>query len=316
MRVEICSVGVDVSKDRVEISEGGGVARMANKRQELEKYFSGLSVPARVAVESTSRYHVGVVEAAMACGHTVYLVDGFRLSRYRDAIGLRAKTDVTDAQLLSRYVAAEGERLVPYRAPPKAVQELRELLRARAQLKKNQVAVRLSLEGVEDGDLASSHAALDRQFGESIALIDRKLKRCLQESGYASDAARCLAIPGVGALNAAALVAAFHRGVFRSGDAFIAFLGLDVRVRESGRYSGRRKLSKRGDPELRRLLFNAARAGARTSTWRGYYEHLRTRGLSTTAACVVLARKIARVAFALLRNQTEYRPPGHVRQLT
>jgi len=64
------------------------------------------------------------------------------------------------------------------------------------------------------------------------------------------------AIPGVGPLTAMALVAVYHRGHFRSVDAFIAFMGTDVRVRESGQSRGRRKLTKKGDPELRRLLFN------------------------------------------------------------
>ena len=51
-------------------------------------------------------------------------------------------------------------------------------------------------------------------------------------------------------------------------------MGMDVRVRESGQWRGRRKLTKKGDPEIRRLLFNAApcrpdvaRYGSRI-TWR------------------------------------------------
>ena len=37
-------------------------------------------------------------------------------------------------------------------------------------------------------------------------------------------------------------------------------MGLDVRVRDSGTFRGRRKLTKKGDPEVRRLLYNAAMA--------------------------------------------------------
>lgn len=309
MKVEGVAVGVDVSRAQVEISMGGVVARVANDRANLQAFFRDLPMPARVAVESTNRYHVAAVEAAMECGHRVYLVDPFRLSRYRDAVGIRAKTDITDAQLLERYVTSEGEKLVPYRAPPKAVRRLRELLRARAQLRKTQVTIRQSLEDI--GELESTGAKLQQQYCQAIAVIDRKLKDCLKEAGYAAEASRCQGIPGIGPLNAAALVAVFHRAPFRNADAFIAFLGLDVRVRDSGRYRGRRKLTKRGDPELRRLLFNAARAGARTSDWKAYYERLRARGLSTTAASVALARKIARVAFAILRNHSEYLPIQH-----
>ena len=75
-----------------------------------------------------------------------------------------------------------------------------------------------------------------------------------------------------------------------------------------GRFRGRRKLTKKGEPELRRLLFNAAMQGRRNPLWEPYYLSLRQRGFSTTAAFVVLGRKLARVCFALLRNETDFNP--------
>ena len=100
----------------------------------------------------------------------------------------------------------------------------------------------------------------------------------------------------------------FHRGAFRSSDAFVAFLGLDVRVRDSGQLRGRRRLTKKGNPELRRLLFLAAMQAARSRSWKDFYQRHLDRGLSRIQALVILARKLARVAFALLNNQTDYRP--------
>ena len=35
-------------------------------------------------------------------------------------------------------------------------------------------------------------------------------------------------------------------------EAFTAFMGMAVRVRESGQWRGRRKLTKKGDPEVRK----------------------------------------------------------------
>ena len=91
-------------------------------------------------------------------------------------------------------------------------------------------------------------------------------------------------------------------------DAFIAFMGMDVRVRESGQWRGRRKRTKKGGPEIRRRLFNAAMQARRSPLWEPYYLALRQRGLSVTAAFVALGRKLARVCFALLKNGTEFNP--------
>ena len=108
------------------------------------------------------------------------------------------------------------------------------------------------------------------------------------------------------------MVATYHRGQFRRADAFIAFMGMDVRVRDSGTFRGRRKLTKKGDSELRRLLFNAAMQGRRSVLWEPYYLALRARGMSTTAAFVALGRKPARVCFALLANETDFNTDLHL----
>ncbi|WP_042806009.1 IS110 family transposase, partial [Thioalkalivibrio sp. ALE19] len=99
-------------------------------------------------------------------------------------------------------------------------------------------------------------------------------------------------------------------GTFRSSDAFVAFLGMDVRVRDSGQKRGRRRLTKQGDPELRRLLYMAAMQAKSKPAWSDYYQRCLDRGLATTQALNALARKLARVAFALMKNQTDYRPPN------
>ena len=307
MAISVCEqrLGVDVGKEWLDIADGQGVQRIANTAGAIDDFLRQAGGPLRLAVEPTQRYHRRLLQAALAGGHTVYLVDPYRLSRYREAVGRRAKTDALDARLLYRYLLAEGPRLRAYEVPPKAVQRLRELLHARAKLTVAKGMLAQSLAAI--GALADTREALVAGLQSAIARVDRQLQGSLQEAGYAADAQRCQSIPGVGPLSGAALVAHYHRGHFRSADAFVAYLGLDLRVRESGRYRGQRKLSKRGDPEVRRLLFNAARAGARTESWRAYYQRLRERGLSTTAAYVALSRKLARLAYTLLRDQSEYR---------
>ena len=158
--------------------------------------------------------------------------------------------------------------------------------------------------------LKRSCTALFRQLTRLDTLIQKRLQEILAQVNWSADSQRCQAIEGIGPLTAAALTMTFHRGRFRGADAFIAFLGLDVRVRESGKMRGRRKLTKKGDPELRRLLYLAAMQASRSATWKAFYQRHLERGLSKIQAFVILARKLARVAFALLKNQSEYQPKG------
>lgn len=144
------------------------------------------------------------------------------------------------------------------------------------------------------------------KLNQLIRQLERQLMQVAAQADVEHDIRRCRAIPGVGPLTATALVMASLRGTFTNSDAFIAFLGLDVRVKESGTYSGRRKLTKQGDPELRRLLHTAAMAASRQAAWKPFYQRHLARGLKPTQALVALARKLARVAFAIITQKTEY----------
>jgi transposase len=127
---------------------------------------------------------------------------------------------------------------------------------------------------------------------------------------------RVCTITGVGPVIGAALVNTLERVPVKSADAFVAFTGLDPRPDDSGQHRGKRRLSKRGPGELRRLLFLAAMSAAKTKTWHPLYEHYRAKGLSGTAALVILARRIARTAWSIYTYKTEFDPARLMNPLT
>ena len=128
-------------------------------------------------------------------------------------------------------------------------------------------------------------------------------------------AARRLAtIPGIGALNATALVAAIGTGeTFGRGRDLAAWLGLMPRQATTGGKPRLLGITKRGSKYLRKLLIQGARAAmpslSRTVTPLGGW----LRGLLArahgNAVVVALAAKLARIAWSLLRHETEFTAP-------
>ena len=49
-------------------------------------------------------------------------------------------------------------------------------------------------------------------------------------------------------------------------------------------------------------------AAAKTPLWRPYYQAQRAKGLSSTAAIIILSRKLVRVAFALHKHNQPFDP--------
>lgn len=301
-------IGIDVGKDTLSVcySGSGQLRELANNARAIKAWLKDLPAGCAIAVEATGIYHVEVASLLHQKGHQVYLINGYRLSNYRKGIGGRNKDDRSDAQLLARYLTHEQLQLQPWQPPCATYSRLQSLLHRRAVLVQCSTSIRQSF--AQDRLLKRAIEPVLRRIAKLEARLEQHIQQTLLDAGLGEQSERCQRIEGIGPLTAAALNLAFLRGSFRHSDAFIAFIGLDVRVRESGRYSGRRKLTKQGDPEIRRLLYNAAMAAARTERWKDTYQGYLTRGLKRTEALVILARKLARIAFALMTTQQPYRP--------
>jgi len=306
-------VGVDVAKDELVIyrADLDLLEPIPNNQTAIKKWLKPLSGNAAIAIEATNIYHVMFVDLAFEAGCDVYMVDGFELSHYRKGVKIRAKTDAIDARLLARYLKNEAEELRPWTPPSPLYRQLLSLFRRRAALV--QARTGLAQSWANEPLLKTAFAAQVRSMQRLEALLEKMIKSLLEKAGLMDQLKRCMKVEGVGFLTAARLLASFQRGEFSGGNAFIAFLGLDLRVAKSGKKQGRPCLTKRGDGEARRLLHNAAMSASRTAAWKPYYEEQRARGFSTTQALVMLARKLARVVFALLKNQSEYESKGGLR---
>ena len=172
----------------------------------------------------------------------------------------------------------------------------------------------LSEEAEDSGIGARVRFLLDDMLDQWRAL-DTRIKALddeFAEMARRDPAARRLAtIPGIGVMNATALVAAIGDGrTFGRGRDLAAWLGLIPRQATTGGKPKLLGITKRGSKYLRKLIIQGARAAlpllSRTATPLGAW----LRGLLARAhgntVVVALASKLARIAWALLRNETGF----------
>lgn len=309
-RVKEVILGIDVSKRHLVMADGDEepVSVIDNDTDAINRCLDQFAGPVAIALEATNTYHERLVELALARGVQVYLIDGYRLEKYRQSVGVRAKTDPNDAWLIRRYLVAERVYLRALEPRNPQTTRLWRLIKRRAKLVKLRTQMKLSLSDmdVELPEISDALSSLTRLAGR----LTKEACKIATALGWRESMIRLQTIPGVGKLNALGLLAMYHRGEFTHADQFIAFLGLDVKVRDSGKYRGIRKLTKKGDPEIRRLLFNGARAAAnRWEHWANRKRELMTRGFSEIQATVALARKIARIGYALMKGNGTYKNP-------
>jgi transposase len=303
-------IGADIGKHEIVVAcaeEHFKVRKLCNQRSALTVFLKGLPAGSRIGVEATSTYHELLAELAHERGLVVYVLNPKDTRHYAKAMGLRGKTDRVDAQMIARLLSREYEQLHPWIPPTPEQRQIDRLLKRRAKISRIRAALIQSLEGLDEfmPDLKTLKTRLDKL----IERIDGKVKTLTAKNPERQrNHARLCTITGVGAVVGSSVLNTLERVPLKSADAFVAFTGLDPRPKDSGQCRGRRRLSKRGPSELRRLLYLAAMSAAKTKAWKAFYEHQRAKGLSTTAALVVLARRIARTAWSIFTHQTEFNP--------
>jgi transposase len=234
---------------------------------------------------------------------------------------MRFVTMKTEEQLDMQTLHRVRDRLVGERTA--LINQLRAILlergvtapQGRSKLEQFLAAMFASEEGRELGMLTSRIRSLVVDMRAEWAEIDRRIAafetEFLARARDDEAARRLLTIPGIGVMNATALVAAIGNGeTFRRGRDLAAWLGLVPRQVTTG---GRPRLvgiSKRGNKYLRKLLIHGARAALPTLLTRatplGGWLRTLTAKVHKNAAIVALANKLARIAWAVLRHGTTF----------
>ena len=172
------------------------------------------------------------------------------------------------------------------------------------------------LEDAENGLTERFRRLLAGLWGDLVEL-DRRVAELDEEIEAIANsdpiARRLQQLRGVGPLIATALVATVGSGEqFAKGRDLAVSLGLIPKQHSTGGKDRLLGISKRGDPYLRKLLIHGARSVIHHSKDKDDGLSRWIKGLTArrhiNVACVALANKTARIAWAMIRNGTEYQP--------
>jgi transposase len=306
--------GVDVAKAELVIgqAETEALLHIANTPQGIATWLAQLPPGSWVAMEASGCYHRLLAHMAHAAAMVVYVLNPQRIKHYGRAVGNRGKTDRLDAQLIARYVLREHSKLRVWQPPAPGADALSRLLVRRQALVNARQMLEQSLSGL--AELRAPRQAFMASFKRMIAQVELLIRtEIARVPEMAALYQRLISIVGIGPIVAAQLLAALTALRFTRANSFIAYTGLDPRPDDSGTRRGRRRLTKHGHGLLRRLLYNAGMAAARSKLFKPTYIQLRECGLHSTEAIVILARKLARIAFALYQSGQAFDPQRHVK---
>ena len=331
----VTTVGLDLAKHVFQIyavdADGKIVIATALRRRDVLSFFDALP-PSVIGLEACGSAHHWAREL-VKLGHDARLMP----PSYVKAYVRRQKNDAADAAAICEAVTRPSMRFVSIRSiDNQAVlmhHKVREILVSQRTQLLNALRGHLAEVGViaaqgANGAYALAAAILEGDSSiplcvrDALAPIVRQLQT-LNDEIAASDRAimglaktnetarRLMSVPGIGPITASAIAASVQDvGAFSGPREFAAFLGLTPRQNSSGGKERLGRVSKMGNRYLRKLLVVGAHAVL-------FHRRSHQDGLRTWAAklmetkpfklvAVAIANKLARIAFALMRDGSIY----------
>jgi transposase len=331
----VTSVGLDLAKHVFQVhavdASGKMVVAKALRRRDVLPFFASLP-PCLIGLEACgSAHHWG--RELMALGHEVKLIP----PAYVKPFVKRQKNDANDAMAIYEALSRPGLRFVKVRSiDNQAVlmqHKAREMLVAQRTQLLNGLRGHLAEVGVIAAQGTGNMRALGALIHEGDASIPEAVRTSLMplvdqiahldaairaiDVDIAAQAKadpvsnRLMSIPGIGPVTASALAATVgDPSAFSGPREFAAFLGLVPRQHSSGGKARLGRITKMGNAYLRKLMVVGAHAVLHHQA--GHNDPLRQWARKLLAAkpfklvAVACANKLARMAFALMRQSTRY----------
>lgn len=316
------AVGIDVAKATLSVCfrsrEGKETALMIrNTKADINKKliiklhgFNG-----KIVLEATNHYHWLVTLLLTEVGLNVHVVNPLLAKQYTSGNIRKVKTDKADAAGLAR-MAEVADNLPPSFALSRQTLAMRKKISCIALLGDQIQAMQSSIKQLQESKaiLGCALTKGERALQKTLTTLRRQRealeKEVVHDSTVASEVvARLDGIPGITPFVSSVILHQFMLRPEHTAKSWIGFAGLDISSRASGTWKGRCRLTKRGNNFLRRRLFSAAWGAVMSdASFKSYYHALRAQGRSYVETLLIIARKLVRIMFRMMKNEQPYDP--------
>jgi transposase len=250
-----------------------------------------------------------VIGALLDAGLPVRSVNAWKLRQFGKAMGVLAKNDRLDAQVIAQFVATLPTR--PIERDPER-EHVAELVNARRQIVDLRQELGNQLEHLRDAELRRFQQRRIRQLDADLVRLDARIAEAIAAAPALARRYRLLcSMPGVGPVLAATLVALVPELGGIDNRAIGALIGVVPYDFDSGKMKGLRCIFG-GRAAVRRVLFMAAQAAAKHNpVLQAFRQRLRAAGKKPKVAIIAVMRKMVTTLNAMLRDGREWEAAAH-----
>jgi len=307
-QAEAVYVGIDISKSSVDVDSYPAAQPACFTNDEAGRvaaasFLRGLQ-PALIVVEATGGLEAPLVGQLATAGLSVAVINPRQARDFAKAIGVLAKTDRVDAQILARFGQAVKPPVRPLK--PEETLALEAVLTRRRQI--------IEMITAESNRLPSAAPRIAKQIRQHITWLEKRLSEANQDLDgmlrqspiWQHKAQLMTSVPGVGRVTAATLLAELPELGALPRREISALVGVCPYSRDSGKYRGRRTIWG-GRAAVRAALYMAAVVASRYNpVIRAFYQKLVAAGKLKKVALVACMRKLLVILNAMLKHDTPW----------
>ena len=324
-------VGIDVSKkdfhcclsviDTQQLVKIKASHRFANSATGFKSFADWISkgakepLPVVCVMEATGVYHEQLAWFVYGKGLPVSILLPNKAKKYLQANGAKSKNDKIDAKGLAQ-IGAE-KRLELWTPPSRHLYDLRCCTRQHQSINEMHTAISNQLEAI--GHSQFRNKEIIRQLEKTLRLLEKQLLEMEKAIGTMIKSDPVLsghyrnisAIKGIGLLSFAVIVAETNGfTLFKDAASVVSYTGYDVVENQSGNHVGRTKISKKGNPRIRRILHMPALCAVRDDQpqFRNLFERVYKRTGIKMKGYVAVQKKLLVMIYYLWKKKEAYNP--------
>jgi transposase len=310
MSKSACFIGIDVSKDSLEVTVRPSNATMSfsNKDEGIDLFIESLRAlqPELIVMEATGSYHQLVLGRLLASGLAAIAINPRQARDFARAIGRLAKTDDIDAQVLAEF----ADKIRPEVRPiaDEATQQLDAICTRRRQL--------VAMIAAEKNRHHSGPASIRVQIKKHIVWLEKQIEELendLDKMIRSTPAWRekddlLRSCKGIGPTTSHTMLAGLPELGLLSRHQIAALVGIAPFNRDTGKHRGQRHIQG-GRVDVRCVLYMATLSAIRSnSAIRAFYKRLIAAGKAKKVAITACMRKLLTILNAMIRTNTRWNP--------
>jgi len=308
---KLIAVHIPINKANIEIDNSlKGIKGLYSKLKKLyKKEFQDLVF----IFEPTGNYSFILTKYCNERNIKCFLINPKQFSNFSKALGQRNKTDLIDAQVLSKAIslAKEDEIKVPF--IDTIVEELKELISYYKFTTKSTSKLINQLEAVtiKDGNkymINDLKKSLKLSKNKEIEILNKIKDIINSDENLLKGYNNIKSLYGIGEVGAIVLLHLFIKYPKANQRQIVSLSGLDPIEKTSGTSVYKKsKISKAGSRVYRGSLFMGVLTAIRyDDNFKVFFERLKAKGKHTTAAQIAVMRKMIIIAHSLYKNDKQY----------